>query len=112
MEYELNNIQIESQGKVQGLMVELAAFKKNQDMMMVKYERFLKQLEIFKSNEENFKISLNDLKLKLTVNMSSNNSGNSLPIRRKTESEGVQLHNSHRNQHQNEISFNLCFFPV
>ncbi|XP_031285176.1 A-kinase anchor protein 9-like [Pistacia vera] len=67
VENELNNIQIESQAKVQGLMGELAASKQNQDLLMVNHEKLLKQLEIFKSNEEKFKISLNDLELQLTV---------------------------------------------
>ncbi|XP_044473408.1 paramyosin-like isoform X2 [Mangifera indica] len=66
-ENELNSIQIETQAKVQGLIGELAASKQNQDMLTAKHERLLKQLEIYKSNEEKLKISLNDLELKLTV---------------------------------------------
>ncbi|KAH7511670.1 hypothetical protein JRO89_XSUnG0180100 [Xanthoceras sorbifolium] len=57
----------ELQSNVQGLMDELATSKENQEILMSKHEKVLKRLEIYQSSEEKFRISLNDLELKLTV---------------------------------------------
>ncbi|KAH8505728.1 hypothetical protein H0E87_012805 [Populus deltoides] len=67
LESELNTSQIESDTKVQGLMGELAASKQNQEMLKVDNGRMSKLLTNYISCEENFKTTLSDLELKLTV---------------------------------------------
>ncbi|KAJ6699234.1 HEAVY CHAIN-LIKE PROTEIN putative-RELATED [Salix purpurea] len=67
IESELNTSQIESNKRVQGLMGELAASNQNQEILKVDNGRMSKLLTNYISCEENFKTTLSDLELKLTV---------------------------------------------
>ncbi|KAJ6407520.1 hypothetical protein OIU84_010914 [Salix udensis] len=67
IESELNSSQIESNKRVQGLMGELAESNQNQEILKVDNGRMSKLLTNYISCEENFKTTLSDLELKLTV---------------------------------------------
>ncbi|KAF5737510.1 hypothetical protein HS088_TW13G00394 [Tripterygium wilfordii] len=67
LESDLNNMKIESEEKVQGLVAELATFKQNMEKLKTDNDRLLKSLQKYKHGDEKFKTDVNDLELKLTV---------------------------------------------
>ncbi|CAM8949222.1 unnamed protein product [Rhodiola kirilowii] len=67
LEYELNNIQTESNMKVKSLMVEMAALKQGHEIMKADSEKMTKLVEKCKSSEDRLKTAVNNLELKLTV---------------------------------------------
>ncbi|XP_059646792.1 uncharacterized protein LOC132293361 [Cornus florida] len=64
---ELGTVRMESDLKVQGLMVELAASNQSREILVADHEKMLKLLGNYRSSEEKLKTALNDLELKLTV---------------------------------------------
>ncbi|GLT89859.1 hypothetical protein SLE2022_078230 [Rubroshorea leprosula] len=64
---EFRNMQVESEGKLKGLMGELSASRETQEALMANHARVLKLLENYKSSEEKLKTILNGLELELTV---------------------------------------------
>ncbi|XP_038689206.1 myosin heavy chain, cardiac muscle isoform-like [Tripterygium wilfordii] len=67
LESDLNNMQLESEEKVQGLVAEVATFKQNMEKLKTDNDRLLKSLQKYKHGDDKFKTAVNDLELKLTV---------------------------------------------
>lgn len=66
-ESELNTVRLESEVKLQNLVVEFDASKQNLQLLMADHEKLSKLLENYKSGEEKFKTTVNSLELKLSI---------------------------------------------
>lgn len=66
-ENELSTVKEEADRHIQSQLEELASLKKKQEMQEVDHQRKLKMLGDYKSKEEKYENSVNDLELKLTV---------------------------------------------
>ncbi|KAJ8754235.1 hypothetical protein K2173_002135 [Erythroxylum novogranatense] len=67
LESDLHTTKVKSEAQVRSLMDELDALKKNQEVLKTDNAKKVKMLDSYKSQEEKFKTTLNDLELRLTV---------------------------------------------
>ncbi|XP_057463643.1 uncharacterized protein LOC130753524 isoform X2 [Actinidia eriantha] len=66
-ESDLDTVRTESELKVQGLLIELSAFRQNHELIVADHEKTLEKLQSYRKSEDKLKTGLNDLELKLTV---------------------------------------------
>lgn len=67
MEIELNAVKLESEVKLQNLIIELDASKQKEQLLMADHEKLSKSLEDYKSVDEKYKANVNSLEVKLSV---------------------------------------------